>query len=330
MLILNMYELTAKSYGNRCGHTKQAPKLYHRPEHHKPTHMILHRCIERFSEWYKRPEIGYLESFCEMKQTQRRSERREALASIGRVIMSHLDLSSMCPVQFTKNGNKQLSVKTIADRAGVSLRRAYRVMYDLKQAGYIDIKEQHRYEADGSIKSVVAIKRISAQLLYQLGITVQALSKAKQHAERFNKSVVKKIKKAKHKIVEAVAEKTKHEYPIDKYMRENPQTSDEAMANAKQFINKLRAKADQKNGPKNAVSYLQSNTAKQQYQPTVTVPDRVKREIGVSGSQITAEIAREKIKSYLSKNKNKLVATENDMKAARAEILRREQARKNS
>ena len=325
-----MYELTATSYSvTKWGHNKNYPSFYNIPAHHKPKPMILHRCIERFSEWYHRPEIGYLESFSTMKQTQRRSERREAVATIGRVLMSHLDLSSMCPVQFTKNGNKQLSVKTIADRAGVSLRRAYRVMYDLKQAGYIDIQEKHRYEADGSIKAVVAIKRISAQLLYQLGITVEALTKAKQHAERFNKSVTKKIKQAKRNIVEAVAEKPKHEYPVDKYMRENPQTSDEAKANSKQFINQMRAKADQKNGPKNATPYFQDNTAKQQYQPSFIVPDRVKREIGVS-SQITPEIAREKIKSYLAKNKTKLIATEDDMKAARAEILRREQARKNS
>lgn len=180
-------------FGNRCRHTPDCPQLFSRPQSQKKTFSTLHIATENLAEYYHHPIDSWLPNLHAIRETRRRqrSERREAIASIARVMVNHLDMASMKIVRAFNGELVEMSVKELAIKANIHLRRAERALRDLRHANYLELKYRVEHLPDGTIKPKVAIKRLTALFFYHLGISFEKLKKeserAKAQFKRFNK-----------------------------------------------------------------------------------------------------------------------------------------------
>lgn len=182
-----------KLSGNRCGHIPEAPQLYIRPKEQKKTYSSIHIATERLEEYYYQPVNNWLPNLHLRRKTlrQQRSERREAVLALASVMVNHVDMATMRVVRLFNNKLVELSIKELAAKAHIHLRRAERALKDLKEAGYIDLQYRVEHCADGTIKPKIAIKRLSALFFYHLGVSFEKLKKegdrAKKHLAKFSK-----------------------------------------------------------------------------------------------------------------------------------------------
>jgi hypothetical protein len=186
--------------GNRCGHAPDAPRFFNRPDRHKPRPSILENAIEKLKDVYRRPKkfFGRLATF-HPHDRQKRSERREALASVSQVLLHYLELSTL-RVGFYADPNKfiPLDLHYIAKKAGISVTRAKRAIADLAKAGYIKVSRQFNKKDDGTFKGLPSIREIAVQFFIDLGIDVQKLFftrewKRKKEEKAQAKSTAKKL-----------------------------------------------------------------------------------------------------------------------------------------
>jgi hypothetical protein len=190
--------------GNRCGHVRELPRFYARPEEHKKTFDILHRASERLQEYYFDPIDNWLPCLNYARESERRqrSERREAIVAISAVMLNALDIASLGIVRLNKGNLEPLSIKQLAERAGIGERRAERAIYDLKRAKYLELDYRYETLPNGEIKPLIAIKRLSALFFYHLGITYEKLQQVQAYARkklaRFNKQARMTAEEAKH------------------------------------------------------------------------------------------------------------------------------------
>ena len=163
--------------GNRCGHAPDAPRFFVRPDQHKPRPSILENAIEKLKDVYCRPKKFFrkLATF-HPHDRQKRSERREAVASVAQVLLHYLELSTL-RVGFYVDPTKfiPLDLHYIAKKAGLSITRAKRAIADLAKAGYINVSRQFNKKEDGTFKGLPSIREIAVQFFIDLGIDVQKL-----------------------------------------------------------------------------------------------------------------------------------------------------------
>src|SRR5260221_13345770 len=96
----------ALAYGNRCGHVRDMPRFFKRPNQHKRRPSVLENAIEKLQDVYRRPKKFFrkLATF-HPHDRQKRSERREAIASVSQVLLHYLELSTL-QVGFYADANK--------------------------------------------------------------------------------------------------------------------------------------------------------------------------------------------------------------------------------
>lgn len=190
-----------KIIGNRCGHIPECPQLFARPEKQKKTYSSIHIATEHLAEYYHQPIDNWLPNIHAIRDTKRqqRSERREAIASIARVMVNHIDMASMKIVRAFNGDLVEMSVKELAKKAHIHIRRAERALTDLRHANYLELQYRVEHMPDGTIKPKIAIKRLTALFFYHLGISFEKL---KQESERAKAQFKKFNKKARMKAAE--------------------------------------------------------------------------------------------------------------------------------
>ncbi|NCC37439.1 MAG: hypothetical protein EOM24_36320, partial [Chloroflexia bacterium] len=130
--------------GNRCGHDPMAPRWFTPPPEHKERPPILRKLSERVQAFYhdpgKIPSLAHVLLFRRQagdpagvhKARRMRSERREACCSLLGAIAHYCDLPSLCLSVPQADGSLlPIRMETLAERAGLSLRRAERAMRDI-------------------------------------------------------------------------------------------------------------------------------------------------------------------------------------------------------
>ncbi len=192
-------QIQAVVTGNRCGHVPSVPRFFVRPVQHKPRPSILASAIDKLKDVYCRPKkfFGTLATF-HPDDRQKRSERREAVASVSQVLLHYLELSTL-KVGFYVDPNKfiPLDLKYIAKKAGISLSRAKRAIRDLAKAGYIKLTRQFNKKDDGTFKGLPSIREIAVQFFIDLGVDMQKLF----HSREWKR---KKEEKASAKVTQKV------------------------------------------------------------------------------------------------------------------------------
>lgn len=175
-----MNELTLHqwSIGNRCGHDPHAPKFFEWQPSKKPRPKLLLDAAARVENFFYTPRDWMQRLYFSRKERSKahmRSERREAICLILGAILNYCDLRTLqIGVPNAKGGMQPIKWETIANKAGLSLRRAERALQDLIKIGYLSTKER-RSKREGNIFSLSSIKKLSPAFFLDLGFTLSHL-----------------------------------------------------------------------------------------------------------------------------------------------------------
>lgn len=158
--------------GNRCGHNPHNPQLSPPEPIRKGLGglpRILSLAAERAKEWFFHPDK------CPQLQTspdrQTRSERREACQIVLEVLLSRLDLTSLCVgIPTPADGFTDIDMKTIVRLSGLGQRRCERAIGQLKQAGFITVKQRRQKNEEGKYFGLRAIRVITEDFFEWLGL----------------------------------------------------------------------------------------------------------------------------------------------------------------
>lgn len=155
-------------------------------------------------KWLSRLRIAILKRIKIKKRDSSRTmrvEQREAISALLKVILSHLDLKTMQVGVYNPETDvfSHLSINYLAYKANLSIRRAQRAMSWLYDSGYIIAYRQSSFDIETEeYIHKPSIRRVSNNLLSDLGITELALQRAKNKSRKnfqqtFIKSMTDKI-----------------------------------------------------------------------------------------------------------------------------------------
>lgn len=158
--------------GNRCAHDPHNPQLSPPEPIRKGLGglpRILSLAAERAKEWFFHPDK------CPQLQTspdrQTRSERREACQVVLEALLSRLDLTSLCVGTPTPaSGFIDIDMKTIVQLTGLGQRRCERAIGQLKQAGFIRVKQPRHKNEEGKYIGLRAVRVITKEFFDWLGL----------------------------------------------------------------------------------------------------------------------------------------------------------------
>lgn len=158
--------------GNRCGHDPHDPQLSPPEPIRKGLGglpRILSLAAERAKEWFFHPDK------CPPLQTdpdrQTRSERREACQVVLEVLLSRLDLTSLCVgYPSPADGFTDIDMKTIVRLTGLGQRRCERAIGQLKEAGFVTVKQRRQKNEEGKYLGLRAIRVVTKDFFEWLGL----------------------------------------------------------------------------------------------------------------------------------------------------------------
>lgn len=181
---------------NECSHAPLNPRFYERPQHHKRTYDVLHFACERLKEYYFQPRDNWLPNleFARDSNRQTRSERREAIAAVGQVMANYVDMATLKIAFWKKEGSYPISVELLAKLANLSRRRCERALADMKRAGYLEFEYRVKTLPDGTLKPMVAIKKLARLFFFHLGITIDKLNQVQEYAKKKLAKISKRLR----------------------------------------------------------------------------------------------------------------------------------------
>ena len=170
--------------GNCCGHDPQAPRWFEPPPDHASRPPILGKWIHRVRQFYTDP-AGKIPSLAhalfgrnqaedpkgDHKPRQMRSERREACCSLLGAIAHYCDLPTLClSVPQPDGALLPVRMDTLAERAGLSMRRAERAMRDIVDGGLLSIHKRCEIQDDGTYIGRAAIRVVPPSFFGLFGL----------------------------------------------------------------------------------------------------------------------------------------------------------------
>jgi hypothetical protein len=169
--------------GNRCGHDPLAPRFFEAPADHGDRPPIIRKWIDRCRDFYRDPaKIPSLaNALFARKQAadpdgdhtprQMRSERREACCALLGAIAHYCDLPSLCLSVPQPDGSLlPIRMATLAERAGLSLRRAERAMRDIVTGGLLGVHPRCEQQEDGRYIGRAAIRVVPPSVFGLFGL----------------------------------------------------------------------------------------------------------------------------------------------------------------
>lgn len=201
--------------GNRCGHRPNAPRWYERPAQNAQTYDVIHQAIQSLKLFYLMPHDYLLNLHGESRTSARqiRSDRREAIMSLSQVLADHVDLATrevvwlrqpkqkgggspqelQAYVESLKYPRVPMTIKMLAQKAGISQSRCELALRDLKRAGYIEIEPKCTLDEEtNKIIPKPAVKRLNMTFFLHLGITLDKIRSCVTEAKRRLKARTKK------------------------------------------------------------------------------------------------------------------------------------------
>ena len=165
---------------------KKHAAFYTRPDTHKKTYDIIHRSCEKLKEYYFEPKDSWLPNleYARDSNRQTRSERREAIAIVGQVMLNHMDMASLKVAFWKRESHYPISIELISQLANIgpkTLRESLR----RHETSRLPLTFEYRVQnalPDGSIKPMVAIKKIAKLFFYHLGISFDKLNRCQEYA----------------------------------------------------------------------------------------------------------------------------------------------------
>lgn len=181
-------QLRVNTGGNYCGHDPESPTFstpYPLRTGAGGIPRVLSLCAERLTRYYTSPRLT-LPSLDRANGStrQQRSERREACYLFLATLLKFTELASLRVGIPTPDGFVNLTVDLIARHSGLGLRRAERVMRDLKAAGLLTVAQQRVQLSDDRWIGLAAVKAISRDLFGALGLSRMLAAERKKASKR--------------------------------------------------------------------------------------------------------------------------------------------------
>lgn len=174
MLDFNISHLTKQGHfmeGNNCGHIPANPRWFEPPpKHTRPK--IISKVITEIQQYYREPSsvIPSL-NLANGSNRQQRSERREACLSVLGCLLHYLDLASLrVGIPQPDKSFNGISMPFIAEKAGLTLKRAERAAKDLVSSGLITVHPLCEKLSDTVYKGYAAIRTVSTKLFTLFGM----------------------------------------------------------------------------------------------------------------------------------------------------------------
>lgn len=156
--------------GNRCGHDRRNPRLTLRQPSDvtrgKPFPYLILRALERVADmfrarWRAFPELGH----------GKRSERLEAMVLVALALFRNCDRLT-CRVGRRKPDGTfaGISMRTIARWAGIADERAFRALWDLRDAGYVECYQAREQLPSGAWLCKMGVRRITRLFWERMGL----------------------------------------------------------------------------------------------------------------------------------------------------------------
>jgi hypothetical protein len=186
--------------GNRCGHDPRNPRLIPAKPIRKGKGglpRILSLAAERAREWYAKPwKCPAFTSKTQNKKRQTRSERREACVVVVEALLSRLDLASLCLGTPTlDHGFIDVDMAAIVKIAGIGQRRTERAIRQLKDAGFVEVKQPRVQNIQGEYFGCRAIRVITTALFECLGLGPMLKRERKRASEALRKKAMRANRK---------------------------------------------------------------------------------------------------------------------------------------
>lgn len=154
--------------GNRCGHNPTAPRFLVQP-HVQNMPKFIARSIDLVEHYYYRlkdlPQLDTLNP-----HRKKRSERRESIIQVLKVLLKYTDLVTLTVGVPTKDGRVGLSLKRLQGETTISWPRFKRAIADLQAARLLSISQPRMTNSAGQVRGLVGIKAISTRLFAALKI----------------------------------------------------------------------------------------------------------------------------------------------------------------
>jgi hypothetical protein len=153
------------------------------PPEHEERPSIIRKWIDRAKDFYHNPaKIPSLANVLlgrklaedpagDYKPRQMRSERREACCDLLGAIVHYTDLPSLCLSVPQPDGSLlPLKLETLAERAGLGLRRAERAMRDIVDGGLLGVHPRCELQEDGTYIGRAAIRVVPPSVFGLFGL----------------------------------------------------------------------------------------------------------------------------------------------------------------
>lgn len=159
--------VTPRVPGNRCNHDPRRPRLDLQVvgTRGKPFPWFIRHTLERWARLYTDrrlfPELG----------PRKRTERLEGMVLMGRAMTRNLDRLTLRSGRRNPDGSfTGITVRTMALWAQITTQRAYRALWDLRDAGYIELHQPIDKRPNGDRRGLAGIRRVTKLLFERLGL----------------------------------------------------------------------------------------------------------------------------------------------------------------
>lgn len=164
---------------------------------------MIQTALEKTRAYYSGPNLIPTLNAVNGSERQQRSERREACVSLIETLLHYTDLTTLRVCVPSSGGVAGLKMQTLADRAGLNLRRTERAAHDLVHAGLITVHAIAKPK-DGGFVGLAAIRTVSRELFDLLGLSAWLKYERRKAAQRRLDECAKASKKQLAKTVLAV------------------------------------------------------------------------------------------------------------------------------
>jgi hypothetical protein len=122
------------------------------------------------------------------KARQMRSDRREACCNLLGAIAHYCDLPTLCLSVPQADGSLlPVKLETLADRAGLGLRRAERAMRDIQDAGLVSTHQRAELQEDGTYRGHAAIRVVPPSFFRLFGLEERLKNERKRISQKRTK-----------------------------------------------------------------------------------------------------------------------------------------------
>lgn len=175
-------------HGNKCGHEPDNPRWFEPPKQHTRPKIIT-KAIAEIRRYYRDPaatipSLNLANGSCRRQRT----ERREACLCVLGCLLHYLDLATLRVGIPQHDASFQgVTMPFIAEKSGLSMRRAERAVADLVKSGLITVHPLCEKLTETVYKGYAAIRTVSSKLFALLGLGNRLRHERERASVRHNK-----------------------------------------------------------------------------------------------------------------------------------------------